>query len=91
MQTSSLNVGYCYLTLNFIDDNTRYVWAHSSKDKSENYEKFVEWKALVENSTEQKLKTLRSDNRGEHTSAEFIVHLKKEGVCHEFTVPKTPQ
>ena len=89
MQTSSLSVGYCFLT--FIDDTTRYVWVYSSKNKSKNYEKFVEWKALVENSTEQKLKTLHTDNGGEHTSAELIVHLKKKGGCHEFTVPKIPQ
>ena len=45
----------------------------------------------MENLTQQKLKTLRTDNGGEYTSAEFTVYLKKEGVCHEFIVPKTPQ
>ena len=30
-------------------------------------------------------------NGGEYTSAEFTMYLKKEGVHHEFTVPKTPQ
>ena len=38
-----------------------------------------------------KNKTLRSDNGGEYTSEEFTEYLKKEGVCHELTVPKTPQ
>ena len=38
-----------------------------------------------------KLKTLCTDNGGEYTSAEFTMYLKKEGVHHEFTVPKTPQ
>ena len=89
MQTSSLSVGHYFLT--FIDDNTQYVWVHILKNKSEVFEKFVEWKVLVENSTGQKLKTVRTDNGGEYTSAEFTVYLKKEGVCHEFTVPKTPQ
>ena len=54
-------------------------------------EKFIEWKALVETSSGQKMKTLRSDNGGEYTSEEFTEYLKKEGVCHELTVPKTPQ
>ena len=45
----------------------------------------------MENSIGQKLKTLRTDNGGEYTSAEFTMYLKKEGVCHEFMVPKTPQ
>ena len=48
-------------------------------------------KALVENSSGQKLRTLRSDNGGEYTSAEFTAYLRKEGVRHEFTVSKTPQ
>ena len=55
------------------------------------FEKFLEWKALVENSSGQKLRTLRSDNGGEYTSAEFTAYLRKEGVRHEFTVSKTPQ
>ena len=61
------------------------------KSKSQVFEKFVEWKALVETSSGRKLKILRSDNGGEYTSAEFIAYLKKEGVRHELTVPKTPQ
>ena len=61
------------------------------KSKSQVFEKSVEWKALVETSSGCKLKTLRSDNGGEYTSAEFTAYLKKEGVRHELTVPKTPQ
>ena len=45
----------------------------------------------MENSTGRKLKTLHTDNEGEYTSVEFTMYLKKEGVHHEFTVPKTPQ
>ena len=66
------------------------MWVYILKNKPEVNEKFVEWKALVENLTGQKLKTLRTDNRGEYTSAEFTMYLKK-GVRHEFTMPKTPQ
>ena len=61
------------------------------KEQVSSFEKFVEWNALVENSIGQKLKTLHTDNGGEYTSAEFTMYLKKEGVRHEFTVPKTPQ
>ena len=61
------------------------------KNKSQVVEKFVEWKALVEDSIGQKLKTIRTDNGGEYTSAEYTMYLKKEAVRHEFTVPKTPQ
>ncbi len=61
------------------------------KSKDQVFQKFMEWKALVENSSGRKLKTLRTDNGGEYTSREFTAYLKKEGVRHEFTVPKTPQ
>ena len=89
IQTPSLGGGHYFLT--FIDDNTRYVWIYILKNKDQVVEKFVEWKALVENSSGQKLKMLHTDNGGEYTSTEFIKYLKKEGVRHEFTVPKTPQ
>ena len=46
IQTRSLGGGYYFLT--FIDDSTRYVWVYILKNKSQVFEKFVEWKALVE-------------------------------------------
>ena len=45
----------------------------------------------MEMSTGRKLKTLRTDNGGEYVSADFEKSLKKEGVRHELTVPKTPE
>ena len=89
ISTPSLGGGIYFLT--FIDDNTHYVWIYILKSKDQVFEKFLEWKALVENSSGRKLRTLRSDNGGEYTSAEFTAYLMKEGVRHEFTVSKTPQ
>ena len=43
----------------------------------------------MERSKGRKLKTLRTDNGGEYVSAEFENCLKKEGVGHQLTVPKT--
>ena len=47
----------------------------------------------MERSTGRKRKTLRTDNGGEYVSADlnFEKCLKKEGVRHELTVPKTPE
>jgi len=61
------------------------------KRKSDVFNKFIEWKNLVEKSTGKQLKTLRSDNGGEYTSKEFENYFKHEGIRHEFTVPKTPE
>ena len=89
MNTQSLSGAQYFLT--FIDDKTRYTWIYVLKRKDEVFKYFVEWKALVEKSTGQKLKALRTDNGREYTSNEFQDYLKKEGIRHELTVPKTPE
>lgn len=77
--------------LTFIDDKTRYTWVYLLKTKDEVFNRFQEWKAMVENAVGKKLKVLRSDNGGEYTGKQFQEYLKEEGVRHERTVPKTPQ
>ena len=37
------------------------------------------------------MKNFRTDNGGEYTSTEFENYLKKEGIEHQYTIPKTPQ
>lgn len=56
MSSKSLSGGEYFLT--FIDDKTHYVWIYILKHKSEVFQKFLEWKALVEKSTGKQLKTL---------------------------------
>lgn len=89
ISTSSLGGSVYFLT--FIDDLTRYTWVYMLKSKDQVFEKFKEWKALVENSSGHKVKILRSDNGGEYTSKEFTTYLKREGIRHQLTVPKTPE
>ena len=85
INAKSLSGGEYFLT--FID--TRYIWIYVLKHKDEVFPCFLEWKAPVERSKARKLKTLRTDNGGEDVSAEFENCLKKEGVRHQLTVPKT--
>ena len=89
MSTRSLSGCEYFMTI--IDDKTRYTWVYVLKHKGEVFKKFLEWKALAENSTGRKLKTWRTDNGGEYTSSEFESYLKKNGIRHERTVPKTPE
>ena len=77
--------------LTFIDDKTRFVWVYILKHKSQVFQYFKEWKAMVERETGRALKTLRFDNGGEYTSSEFQLYLKKEGITHEFTVLRSPE
>ena len=89
IETKSLSGAEYFVT--FIDDKSRSVWVYVMKHKSEVLEKFKEWKAIVENSIGIKMKTFRTDNGGEYKSREFKDYLKKEGIHHEFAIPKTPQ
>ena len=68
-QVSSLSGSRYYVT--FIDDATRKTWIYCIKNKSDVFDTFKKWKALVEIETGKKLKCLRSDNGGEYCSKEF--------------------
>jgi transposase InsO family protein len=61
------------------------------KSKDEVFNKFKEFKALIENLSEIKIKILRSDNRGEYTSKEFVNFFKDVGIKRELTTPYNPQ
>ena len=67
---SILLSGYVYYA-SFIDDYSRKTWIYFVKKNDEVFEKFKEFKALVENLSKKKIKTLRFDNEGEFTSNEF--------------------
>jgi hypothetical protein len=55
------------------------------------FEKFKEFKALVENLSEKKIKILRSDNGGEYTSNEFKYFYRDVGIKRVLTTPYDPQ
>ena len=89
MQTTSLS-GYSYYA-SLIDDYSRKNWIYFLKKKDEVFERFKEFKALVENLSEKKIKILRSDNGGEFTSNEFNDFCKEAGMKRELTNPYNPQ
>eukprot|EP00253_Pinus_taeda_P003652 PITA_03652 len=53
------------------DDFSRNTWIYFLKKKSEVFDRFKEFKALVENQTKKKIKVLTTDNSGEFCSKEF--------------------
>ena len=86
---SSLSGSLYYVT--FIDDSTRKVWVYFLKKKSEVFDTFRKWKAMVENETGLKIKRLRSDNGGEYRDSRFREFCSNSGIKMEKTVPMTPQ
>jgi hypothetical protein len=75
----------------FIDDYSRKTWLYPLKTKDEVFSKFQEFKAEIENLTNKKIKTLRTDNGGEYTSKEFVAFCKSAGIRRELIVPHNPQ
>jgi hypothetical protein len=59
--------GYVYYE-SFIDDYSRKTWVYFLKSKDEVFGKFKEFKDLIENLSERKIKILWSNNAGEYTS-----------------------
>ncbi|KAL0439510.1 UNVERIFIED_CONTAM: hypothetical protein Slati_2434000 [Sesamum latifolium] len=59
--------------------------------KSEAFGRFKEYRLEVENQTNRKIKTLRSDRGCEYLSGEFIDYLKENGILSKWTPPGTPQ
>ena len=82
--------GYNYC-VNFIDDYSKKTWIYFLKAKSKVFERFREFKILVENQTWKKIRVLRTDNEGEYTSNEFMEYCSAEGIKKKHTVPHTPQ
>ena len=89
MPSTSLS-GYVYY-VSFIDDYSMKTWIYFLKNKDEVFGKFKEFKALIENHTNTKIKTLRSDNGGEYTSKDFDGSCKDAGIKRELTTPYNPQ
>ena len=87
LKDKSLSGGEYFLS--FIDDETHFTRVYVLKKKDEVFQKFREWRAIAERESGHRVKTLRTDNRGEYTSMEFKEYLKAEGVRHELRIPKT--
>jgi transposase InsO family protein len=77
--------------VSMIDDYSRKTWVIMMKNKSEAFNKFKQWKALVENQTGKKIKRLRTDNGLEFCSSEFDEFCKDAGIARQHTIRHTPQ
>eukprot|EP00253_Pinus_taeda_P008514 PITA_08514 len=87
MQAASLAGNQYFLT--FIDDFTRKTWIYFLKNKSEVFEKFRNFKALVENQSGLHIKVLRTDRGGEYISKEFLRFCRENGIHKQFTTRYT--
>jgi hypothetical protein len=84
------SLGKSMYYVSFIDEFSRNTWIYFLKKKSEVFDRFKEFKALVENQTEKIIKVLRKDNGGEFCENEFEEFCKKCGITRKNNSPYTP-
>lgn len=75
----------------FIDHFTHFTWLYLLVNKSNVFDKFFQFKALVETQFSIKIKTLRSNGGGEYTSVAFKSFLSSNGISHHILCLYTPQ
>jgi hypothetical protein len=85
------SLGKSVYYVSFIDDFSSNKWIYFLRKKFGVFDKFKEFKALVENQTSKKIKVLRTDNGGELCGNEFEEFYKKCGIARQKTTPYTPQ
>lgn len=77
--------------LSIIDDHSRKVWVCFLRTKDETFLRFSEWKVLVENQVDRKVKCLRTDNGLEFCNLAFDGFCRKNGIKRHRTCSYTPQ
>ena len=87
--TKSING--CRYFLTFIDDCSRYRWIYFMKLKSDFFETFKSFKAIVENRFNKNIKSIISDGGGEYVKIYVQNFCESEGIRMEHSVPYTPQ
>jgi transposase InsO family protein len=88
---SSPSFSGCKYFLTFIDDFSRRTWFYFLKLKSEVFDKFLAYKALVEKQSGHQIQRLRTDNGGEYVNNNFTSYCTTQGIQMQHTVPYTPQ
>ncbi|KAK9066710.1 hypothetical protein SSX86_014033 [Deinandra increscens subsp. villosa] len=88
-RTQTLGGGRYFLSI--VDDYSRRVWVYVLRNKSDAYQRFKDWMALVENQTGRRVKKLRTDNGLEFCNELFGKMCKRAGIGRHLTIPGTPQ
>lgn len=75
----------------FIDDCSRLTYIYLIKTKDEVFQKFKEYKSVIENQLDRKIKILKSDRGREYFPTEFDNYCREHGLIHQKSAPYTPQ
>jgi hypothetical protein len=75
----------------FIDDHTRYCWVYLMKHRSEFFEIYVAFRALIKTQHSVVIKCFRCDLGREYTSNKFCQLLALDGTIHQTSYTDTPE
>ena len=81
--------GYRYWQT-FIDDKSRYLMVAFLRRKTEAFNAFKQYKALVENQLDSHIRMSRDDKGGEFISREFNEFCADHGILRQHTEPNEP-
>lgn len=76
--------------MSIIDYYSRNVWIYILKNKSDTFNKFKEYKILIENQVGRNVKRLKTNNGLEYLSTKFNEFCNKEGIIRHNIVRKNP-
>jgi hypothetical protein len=88
MKTTSRDGTWYFVT--FIDNFLKKTHVYFLKTEGEVFDKFKAYKALVENQTNMKIKTLWFDDGGEFVSKKFDDFLCECGIQQQISATYTP-
>ncbi len=77
--------------MSFIDDHTRKVWVYFMKQKDEVFQRFLNFKTMMEKEKGVSIKRLKFDGEGKYFSNEFSEYLKEHGIQRKYSCSYSPQ
>jgi transposase InsO family protein len=81
----------CNYLLTLIVNFSRHTWAYFLKLKSELFDNFLAYKALVEKQYGHQIQRIRTYNGGEYVKNNFTSSCTTQGIQMKHTIPYTPQ
>ena len=82
--------GYKYF-LTFMDDFSRYLFIYFLKNKHQVTDTFINFRNLIENRYEVKIKIVRSDQGREYVNKRLLDYMVKKGIECQYSVAYCPQ
>uniref|UniRef100_A0A2N9FTU5 Integrase catalytic domain-containing protein n=1 Tax=Fagus sylvatica TaxID=28930 RepID=A0A2N9FTU5_FAGSY len=75
----------------FVDEFTKFTWVYLLKHKSDTFQVFTQFRAMIETQFSLPIKILRTDCGGEFLSTPFNQFCSSKGIIHQLSCPHTPQ